>query len=53
MSPIHFRILERAFRLSGYRMEILPEVDREGGERGPHLRQQRRVLPLDRSWSAR
>jgi predicted nucleotide-binding protein (sugar kinase/HSP70/actin superfamily) len=27
MSPIHFRILEQAFRLSGYRMEILPEVD--------------------------
>jgi predicted nucleotide-binding protein (sugar kinase/HSP70/actin superfamily) len=29
MSPLHFRLLENAFRLSGYRMEILPEVDRE------------------------
>ena len=28
MSPIHFRLLEHAFRLSGYRLEILPEVDR-------------------------
>ncbi len=25
MSPIHFSILERAFRLSGYRLEVLPE----------------------------
>jgi predicted CoA-substrate-specific enzyme activase len=28
MSPIHFRIVEQAFRLSGHRLEILPEVDR-------------------------
>jgi predicted nucleotide-binding protein (sugar kinase/HSP70/actin superfamily) len=28
MSPIHFRLIEQAFRASGYRMEILPEVDR-------------------------
>jgi predicted CoA-substrate-specific enzyme activase len=28
MSPIHFRLIEKAFRLSGYRFEILPEVDR-------------------------
>ncbi|HTO22351.1 MAG TPA: acyl-CoA dehydratase activase-related protein, partial [Spirochaetia bacterium] len=28
MSPIHFRLIEKAFRLSGYRLEILPEVDR-------------------------
>ncbi len=28
MSPIHFRLVEQAFRLSGYRLEILPEVDR-------------------------
>ena len=27
MSPIHFRLIESAFRHSGYRMEILPEVD--------------------------
>ena len=34
MSPIHFRILERAFRLSGYRLEILPEVDRGAVDEG-------------------
>jgi predicted CoA-substrate-specific enzyme activase len=27
MSPIHFRILEEAFRLSRYRLEVLPDVD--------------------------
>ncbi len=34
MSPIHFRILEEAFRLSGYRTEILPDVDRSAVEVG-------------------
>ena len=29
MSPIHFRVLESAFRFSGYNLEILPEVDRQ------------------------
>jgi predicted CoA-substrate-specific enzyme activase len=28
MSPLHFAIVEEAFRLSGFRFEILPEVDR-------------------------
>jgi len=28
MSPIHFRLLEHAFRRSGYWLEVLPEVDR-------------------------
>ncbi|HTO21463.1 MAG TPA: acyl-CoA dehydratase activase-related protein, partial [Spirochaetia bacterium] len=28
MSPLHFRLIEHAFRRSGYRLEILPEVDR-------------------------
>jgi predicted CoA-substrate-specific enzyme activase len=28
MSPIHFRLIEHAFRQSGYRLEVLPEVDR-------------------------
>jgi predicted CoA-substrate-specific enzyme activase len=34
MSPIHFGILERAFRLSGYRLEVLPEVDRGAVDEG-------------------
>ena len=34
MSPIHFRIIEHAFRLSGYRLEILPEVDRRAVNEG-------------------
>jgi predicted CoA-substrate-specific enzyme activase len=34
MSPIHFRIVEQAFRLSGYRLEILPEVDRNAANEG-------------------
>jgi predicted nucleotide-binding protein (sugar kinase/HSP70/actin superfamily) len=34
MAPIHFRILEQAFGLSGYRLEILPEVDRNAVEEG-------------------
>ena len=34
MSPIHFRIVEEAFRLSGYRLEILPDVDREAINEG-------------------
>ncbi|HET6450124.1 MAG TPA: acyl-CoA dehydratase activase-related protein, partial [Spirochaetia bacterium] len=28
MSPLHFRLVEQAFRCSGYRLEVLPEVDR-------------------------
>ena len=34
MSPIHFRILETAFRLSGFRLEILPDVDRSAVDEG-------------------
>ena len=34
MSPIHFRLVEEAFRLSGYRLEILPDVDREAVNEG-------------------
>ena len=34
MSPIHFHILEKAFRLSGYRLEILPDVDRDAVNEG-------------------
>ena len=34
MSPIHFRMIESAFRLSGYRMEILPEVDTKAVNEG-------------------
>ena len=34
MSPLHFRILEQAFRHSGYRLEILPEVDRRAVDVG-------------------
>ncbi|HTP59325.1 MAG TPA: acyl-CoA dehydratase activase-related protein, partial [Spirochaetia bacterium] len=34
MSPIHFRMLEKAFRSSGYRLEILPEVDRKAVDVG-------------------
>jgi predicted nucleotide-binding protein (sugar kinase/HSP70/actin superfamily) len=34
MSPIHFRIVEKAFRLSGYRIEILPDVDRSAVDVG-------------------
>ncbi|MGO9309840.1 MAG: acyl-CoA dehydratase activase-related protein [Spirochaetia bacterium] len=34
MSPIHFRLVEHAFRLSGYRLEILPEVDRNAVNEG-------------------
>jgi predicted nucleotide-binding protein (sugar kinase/HSP70/actin superfamily) len=34
MSPIHFRIIEYAFRLSGYRLEILPDVDRSAVNEG-------------------
>jgi predicted CoA-substrate-specific enzyme activase len=34
MSPIHFRILEDAFRLSGFNLEILPEVDRGAVDTG-------------------
>ncbi len=34
MSPIHFRLVEHAFRLSGYALEVLPEVDREAVNTG-------------------
>ena len=34
MSPIHFRILEKAFRFSGYNLEILPDVDRKAVDVG-------------------
>jgi len=34
MSPIHFRIVGEAFRLSGYRLEILADVDREAINEG-------------------
>ena len=34
MSPIHFHIVEKAFRLSGYRLEILPDVDRDAVNEG-------------------
>lgn len=34
MSPIHFRLVEEAFRLSGYRLEILPAVDRDAINEG-------------------
>jgi predicted nucleotide-binding protein (sugar kinase/HSP70/actin superfamily) len=34
MSPMHFRILEQAFRLSGYRLTVLPEVAREAVNTG-------------------
>jgi predicted CoA-substrate-specific enzyme activase len=34
MSPIHFRIMEEAIRLSGYRIEILPDVDRSAVDVG-------------------
>ncbi len=34
LSPIHFRILGEAFRLAGYKLEILPEVDRSAVEEG-------------------
>lgn len=34
MSPIHFQFLEEAFKASGYRMEILPSVDRKAVDEG-------------------
>jgi predicted CoA-substrate-specific enzyme activase len=34
MAPLHFRIIERAFRLSGYRLEILPDVDKNAVNEG-------------------
>jgi predicted CoA-substrate-specific enzyme activase len=34
MSPIHFHIVEKAFRLSGYRLEILPDLDRDAVNEG-------------------
>lgn len=34
MSPIHFQFLEEAFRVSGYRLEILPSVDKQAVDEG-------------------
>jgi len=34
MSPIHFEFLEEAFRASGYRMEVLPEVTGKAVDEG-------------------
>jgi predicted nucleotide-binding protein (sugar kinase/HSP70/actin superfamily) len=34
MAPLHFRLVEQAFRLSGYRLEILPDVDRAAVNEG-------------------
>lgn len=34
MSPIHFRFLQEAFRLSGYNMVVLPSVDNKATEVG-------------------
>lgn len=34
MSPIHFELLERAFKASGYNLEILPSVDRKAVDEG-------------------
>jgi len=34
MSPIHFHVLEHAFRYSGYNLEILPDVDRKAVDVG-------------------
>lgn len=34
MSPIHFQFLEVAFRASGYKLEVLPSVDRKAVDEG-------------------
>jgi predicted CoA-substrate-specific enzyme activase len=34
MSPIHFRILEEAFKVSGYNLKILPEVSQKAIDEG-------------------
>ena len=34
MAPIHFELLEAAVKSEGYRLEILPEVDREAVDEG-------------------
>ena len=34
MSPIHFQFVEAAFRASGYRLEVLPSVDRKAVDEG-------------------
>jgi len=34
MAPMHFALLETAFQAEGYRLQILPEVDREAIEKG-------------------
>lgn len=34
MSPIHFQFLEEAFRVSGYKLEVLPSVDKKAVDEG-------------------
>lgn len=34
MSPIHFDLLEEAFRISGYKLEVLPSFDNEAIDEG-------------------
>jgi predicted nucleotide-binding protein (sugar kinase/HSP70/actin superfamily) len=34
MSPIHFQFLEKAFNVSGYKLEILPSVDKQALDEG-------------------
>jgi len=34
MSPIHFTLIEQAFRSSGYNLEVLPSVDKKAVEEG-------------------
>lgn len=34
MSPIHFNLLEEAFRVSGYKLEILPSIDNKAIDEG-------------------
>lgn len=34
MSPIHFQFLQEAFRSSGYKLEVLPAVDKKAVEEG-------------------
>ncbi|KRQ87213.1 R-phenyllactate dehydratase activator [Caloramator mitchellensis] len=34
MSPVHFEILEKAFEVSGYKLKVLPSVDKNSIEEG-------------------
>ena len=34
MSPIHFRLVQKAFQYSGYNMEVLPETDKKAVDAG-------------------